>query len=302
VQDGFDAVVFAGGGCRCAWQGGFWETAAPALGLAPRVVGAVSAGAMMATVLFAGDGARCLAHFKALTAANRRNAYPRNLLRRRPVFPHAAIYRDTILASLDGDGVERLRAGPDVRVLLTRLPRWLGARSGVFVGFLAYQADSVGGPRVHGHFGRRAGFVAEVVSMRACRTVAEVAELILHSSSTPPFTPVYRRDGRPVLDGGLIDAVPVETVEPEARRTLVLLTKPHPADALPRVPGRVYVAPSEPVPVHKWDYTSPDGVQGAYDLGRRDGERFAREIASAGEAAVPGARCRETSRPDCTSV
>ena len=41
----FEAVVFAGGGCRCFWQAGFWEVAAPALGWQPRVAGAVSAGA-----------------------------------------------------------------------------------------------------------------------------------------------------------------------------------------------------------------------------------------------------------------
>jgi predicted patatin/cPLA2 family phospholipase len=273
----FDAVVFAGGGCRCAWQGGFWETAAPALGLRPRLVGAVSAGAMMAAMAVAGDGARCLAEFTARVARNPRNLYPRNLLRRRPVFPHAAMYRDTILASLAADAVARLQAGPDVRVLLARLPPWLGARSGVLVGFLAYHADLLGGAYVHGRVGRRVGFRAEVVSMRACRTVEEVADLVLHSSATPPFTPVYRRDGRPVLDGGLIDSVPVEAVEPEARRTLVLLTQPHPAAALPRVAGRVYVAPSEPVPVHKWDYTSAGRVRATYDLGRRDGERFVRQ-------------------------
>ena len=32
----FDAVAFAGGGNRCYWQGGFWEAAAPLLGLRAR--------------------------------------------------------------------------------------------------------------------------------------------------------------------------------------------------------------------------------------------------------------------------
>ena len=27
-------------------------------------------------------------------------------------------------------------------------------------------------------------------------------------------------------------------------------------------------------PVSAWDYTSPEGIQFAYDLGRRDGEAF----------------------------
>ena len=31
----FKSVVFAGGGSRCMWQAGFWEVAAPELGIKP---------------------------------------------------------------------------------------------------------------------------------------------------------------------------------------------------------------------------------------------------------------------------
>ena len=109
--------------------------------------------------------------------------------------------------------------------------------------------------------------------MRECATGEEVADLVLQSSCTPPFTPVYSRSGRPVLDGGLVDHVPVEGAL-EARHALVLLTRRHADEQLPRMPGRTYVQPSEPIPVKKWDYTSPDLIQRTYDLGRRDGERF----------------------------
>ena len=33
-----------------------------------------------------------------------------------------------------------------------------------------------------------------------------------------------------------------------------------------------YIAPSAPVPIHKWDYTNPIRVRKAFDAGRRDGE------------------------------
>ena len=112
--------------------------------------------------------------------------------------------------------------------------------------------------------------------MRDCESAEALTDLILCSSCTPPVTPQYRRDGRVVLDGGIYDHIPVEAVRHE-RRTLVLLTKQYPESWLPRVNGRVYVQPSEPIPVAKWDYTSPDLIQRAFDLGRADGERFARE-------------------------
>ena len=274
----FDAVVFAGGGCRCFWQVGFWETAAPALRLQPRVIGAVSAGAAMACMVFADAVAEGVAYFRARVAANRRNVYWLNALKRRPVFPHPQIYRDTILANLDPTRLERLRGGPDIRVLVALVPRWLGPRSGYLLALLAYQAETFIKPGPHAALGRQAGFVADVASVRDCRTPEEVADLILHSSCTPPITPVYRRGTRPVLDGGLIDSAPLETIPTPLPPTLVLLTKPYPPEHIPRVPGRVYAQPSQPIPIHKWDYTSPERVQATYDLGRRDGEGFAATV------------------------
>ena len=37
----FGSVVFAGGGCRCVWQAGFWSVAAGPLGLDRVVIGSV---------------------------------------------------------------------------------------------------------------------------------------------------------------------------------------------------------------------------------------------------------------------
>jgi len=44
----FEQVVFAGGGNRCWWQAGWWDTVAPELGLRPRVIAGISAGAATA--------------------------------------------------------------------------------------------------------------------------------------------------------------------------------------------------------------------------------------------------------------
>jgi predicted acylesterase/phospholipase RssA len=78
--------------------------------------------------------------------------------------------------------------------------------------------------------------------------------------------------GRYVLDGGVVDNVPVCALDEAPGATLVMLTRRY--AALPDVPGRTYVQPSAKIPVDAWDYTSPEGIQSAYDLGRRDGESF----------------------------
>ncbi len=274
----FDAVVFAGGGNRCLWQAGFWASAAGPLGLAPRVVAGVSAGATIACTLLAGVADVALGHFKQATARNDRNIYPLNALRRQPMFPHERMYRGAILAVIDAEAFGRLQAGPELRVLMTRLPRWLGPRSGVLVGMTAYEAEKRLGNPVHPRFARRLGFRPEVASAQSCESPEALADLLLHSSCTPPFTPVFRRQGAPVLDGGLIDNVPVTALEASGgsppERTLVLLTRRYPAGRWPEAGRRTYVQPSTDLGIGKFDYTRPEGLQRAYDTGLRDGDAF----------------------------
>jgi predicted acylesterase/phospholipase RssA len=267
----FGSAVFAGGGNRCLWQAGFWTAAAPRVGLAPRRVAATSAGAAIACVLLAGRIPEGLAHFKAATAANPRNAYPGNALRGRPVFPHAAMYRRALLELIDAAALARLHAGPEIVVPVTRAPRWLGPRAAFAVAGLADTVEHVVAPRVHPRLARALGFTAEYASVRDCDSPEALADLVLASSCTPPFTPLLRYGGQPALDGGITDNVPVGAVGDDP--TLVLLTRRF--RTIPAHPGRTYVQPSRPVPVASWDYTDPQGLQAAFDLGLRDGEAFA---------------------------
>lgn len=279
-----DGVVFAGGGNRCIWQVGFWETAAPALGLRPKAVSAVSAGAAMACMIFSGKTETALEYFTEATARNPKNFYPRNIVGREPCLPHYGMYRDALTHCLDEAALTRLHRHA-INILIARPPRWLGPVSGTFVGLGAYSLEKKVSFPVHSSWARRIGFRGEAVPVRSCATPHDLAELILQSSCTPPFVPVMRRDGRPVLDGGLVDNVPVRALDPVDGTALVLLTRVYPAERLPRLPGLVYVQPSEPIRISKWDYTDPHGLREAYDLGRRDGERFVSEWAPRGAKA-----------------
>jgi predicted acylesterase/phospholipase RssA len=281
-QSPFAAAVFAGGGNRCFWQAGFWSEAAAVLGLrrSVRRVAATSAGAAIACVVLADRTREGLAHFKSAVAANPRNAYPGNVLHRQPVFPHAAMYRRALLAVIDAPALARLHAGPDLLIPVTRAPRWLGPRTAFAVAGLADALEHAVRPSVHPHFARRLGFTAEHVSVRTCPSPEALADLVLASSCTPPFTPALALGGRPALDGGVADNVPAGAVEALDGPTLVLLTRRY--ARLPTHPGRTYVQPSAPVPVSAWDYTDPAGIQAAFELGRRDGEAFAQTAAASG--------------------
>ncbi|HSJ97015.1 MAG TPA: patatin-like phospholipase family protein, partial [Myxococcota bacterium] len=214
----FDAAVFAGGGCRCFWQLGFWSTAASRLGLAPERVGAVSAGAAMACAALIGVFEDLVEDFAARATATEGNFLPRNWLRGESAFPHERMYRATILTMTSASRLDRLRSGPDLRVLIGR-PPWGAGRAGtLLLGLLGSRLETLLGGGVHAVWGKRCGFRPELVSVRECESAEELAALLLHSACTPPTLPLYLRNGRPVLDGGLGDGVAVEAGEP-ARRT-----------------------------------------------------------------------------------
>jgi len=271
----YESIVFAGGGNRCVWQAGFYLTVAEAFDLAPARVAAASAGAAVAAVLFAGCFAAALAHFKRATTANRGNVHWANLFNGARLFPHAAMYRRALLAVIDDRALAKLHAGPELCVPITRAPRWLGARTGFAVAALADAFEHVVGPQVHSRLAPWLGFRAVYVNARECRTPEALADLVLASSCTPPFTPLLKHGGEPALDGGIADNVPVGALGDAPGRTLVLLTRRY--RRLPVHGTRIYAQPSIAVPVASWDYTNPAGLQAAYDLGRRDGDAFVRQ-------------------------
>jgi predicted acylesterase/phospholipase RssA len=274
----FDQVVFAGGGNRCWWQAGWWDVVAPELRLRPRIIAGISAGAATACMLYTHDARHVMTYYHGVLAGNRRNAYWRNLFGDQRVFPHYGIYRAALLAILSEGRLARLRDAPEIRVGVAHIPRWTSPRLAVVAGLLAYNIDKHLLKTLHPRLGRRLGFHPEFVRAQDCATPEELADLLLQSSSTPPFTPVLRRDGRAVLDGGLVDNIPVDALDAGPGDVLVLVTRryPRPPRFVLREGGqrRLYLQPSQRVPVSSWDYTRPAGMTQAYDLGRRDGEAF----------------------------
>ena len=272
----FKTVVFSGGGSRCMWQVGFWQSVQPVLNLQPDIVAGVSAGAAMAGMIMAGTAEIGLTLIKEATGANRKNFYISNFLTKEPVFPHYEIYRNTVLQAINDESLKRLKKGPEIRVLFTNPPVYLGARSGTFVGLLSYVIEKHTMHPVHPKMATTLGFKPTIVKLNDCNTAEEVADVIMCSSCTPPFLPIMRYNGKVCLDGGLIDNVPVSAIGEDGKggRMLVLMSRIHRPDRIPKTPERIYQQPSVTPEISKWDYTNPAGLQSAYDMGRKDGDIF----------------------------
>jgi predicted acylesterase/phospholipase RssA len=274
----FDQVVLAGGGNRCWWQAGFWDVVAPELSLKPRVIVGISAGAATACMLYLNDPRWVMAYYRDALSLNRKNAYWGHLLARdKDVFPHYKIYRQA-LNDIFGAGFGKLQTAPDIRIGVSHMPRWLGARTAVAAGLVAYNIEKYWRKTLHPTFGRALGFRPEFVRAQDCGSVEDLVELILQSSCTPPIMPAMRRNGRVVLDGGMVDNVPVGGLDRNPGRVLVLVTRRYPRPRMfvveHEAQQRIYVQPSVKVPIGSWDYTRAEDMRHTFDLGRRDAEHF----------------------------
>ncbi|MFA0812761.1 patatin-like phospholipase family protein [Microbulbifer epialgicus] len=278
----FDQVVFAGGGGRCTWQIGFWESVAGEIQLRPKVVSGVSAGALIAGLIMIGKASAAVDYFASVFNANARNIHWRNLFKEEPVFPHYAIYQKGIRALFSGR-FQRLQSAAELRVAVSRPPRWLPVTLALAVGGAIYYSNKYLLRSLHPVVARRLGYHQDFYRAQDCVDVADFEHLILSSSCTPPFTPRLRLHGREALDGGVVDNVPVGGVDPGEGRVLILLTRRYPgcADWFTRRRGEqlwTYIQPSKRPPISVWDFTNPEGLRKACEIGRQDGRKFLQNI------------------------
>ena len=189
--------------------------------------------------------------------------------------------RDVALTLADG-GFERLRAAHFPVLVLTAVPpRWLPAPLAARVGMSVYSLERQRRHgRLHPSSGRRRGFRPKAFDLRGCESPEDIIDIVLASSATPPFTPIGRRQGQALLDGGLVDNAPAFLADeiPGITRHLVLLTRPYPEASVGRKGNRWYLAPGEAVPISRWEYTRPDLIEATIALGDREAGRREAEL------------------------
>ncbi len=270
---GFTSVVMQGGGIRCFWQAGFLGEVGAKLKLRDKPIFAVSAAAGIAGAYAADRLQYAIDLFREAASANPRNFYPGNAFSRDPIFPHARIYARVLEQVFDAEAAAKLKQGAGLHVLLAKAHPALPAPVMVALGAALYGAKRWLAPQRWGALARTAGFAADYVDIRSCDGPAAMAALILASSCTPPFTPVLRWQGRPVIDGGLLESVPVSRLVDAQSHPLVLMTRAPGVRERFDFPHQL-AFPSRHLAVSAWDYTSPEGIDEALALGRRDAAAF----------------------------
>jgi predicted patatin/cPLA2 family phospholipase len=148
------------------------------------------------------------------------------------------------------------------------LPRYVSIALGIGL----YSAERSVRKAPHPRSPQMIGFTPVAVDARTCESVEELANLILASSATPPFTPIGTFRGLRLLDGGMIDNAPAFLAEQhtEARRSVVFLSRPYHPSVLGIQKHRLYLAPTRPTPINRWDYTQPHLLDETVAMGERE--------------------------------
>lgn len=275
----YAGLAFAGGGNRCYWQGGFYETVAPRLDLKPKRVIGASAGAlaMLYTALGLGAYVRrrvheaCSGRISELDWAGFRKGGR--------LFPVGDLYHAMLTELCTAERLAELQAQADFRVAISRPPRFWPLSVAAALGIGAYQFEKRFFRPVHPTAGRRLGFKPDLIRLADCAEPADLVAALMASAAVPPFMPAGLVHQRAALDGGLVDSAPawaLADMEAAGEPTLVLLTRPF--ASVPQVSGRTYARPSQVIPVSQFTITNWDGIRFAYELGIRDGEDFLRGL------------------------
>ncbi len=235
-----------------------------------------SAGASVATAVGTGKLHASLRQGVAYFDSIPRNAEWKELLRGRRPFILSKVFRTWVESFLDEKDLARLRdSALKIDVVVTRLVPRIPARLSAALALGLYATEKFWLKGIHGHLPHRVGFRAEHHELHRCGGLGEAHNLLLSAGSALPLTPLHYVQGRPALDGGFHDSVPLPVSREHDAKTLVLLTRHRPA--LPQIFAhceRVYLQPTQPVAAGTLDFTSGTNIQLTFDQGRREGERL----------------------------
>lgn len=275
----FDAIGFAGGGNRCYWQSGFWEAFSGLHPQRPHYYVTVSAGAYHCAMNIAGK-AKTIRHAAIAFAEEQRPDVDwKNLVHGRSPFVVGHLFDQFLTSMFDDGDLDTLRRQPPIFMQVSHPPAWMPSAMAALGSIAAYQFEKRLTGGAYSKAGRHLGLTPDWVSTHDMRTARDLIDAILATSSVPPFMRVGRINGRTCLDGGLVDNPPLlklRETEAAGGRTLLLTTR-H-GRVPPPARGRTIVSPSEPITVNNFTIRDPDGLRRAYEIGLRDGERFAQSL------------------------
>lgn len=265
----YDQLVLSGGGLRCFWQGGFMDAVRDEIGLEPVRIASVSGGTLSAAGFICRRGHDVLETMTTRFARNDSNI-AWHTMEDDGLTPHQRIYREVVEEVIDAEARRIIADGPSWQVLIAHPPLHGWPKGSGSAAALAYEAElhTISSP--HFSWAEKLGVSSSLVDGRAAAREERLTDLICAAATIPPVFEPPLWDGKPVIDGGMIDQAPMP--DPDEGATLIALTRPY--RTIPDVRGRTYLAPGEETPVDKIDFTDPEMLRRTWDIGVADGRRW----------------------------
>lgn len=240
---------------------------------APARVTGVSGGALSASAWIADEEDWLFERFSRAVARQDTNVTMTDVDDEDGRSPHQRVYEAIVEDVIDADAQRRIAEGPAFQISASVAPGKAGTTLRALAGGAIYQAEQVVAPTPRPRLSAAAGVEQRLIDARAAARGGTLADLIRMAATVPPAFRPDEWEGEALYDGGMVDKAPLP--DPDEGRTLVLLTKRF--RALPDDGDRIdYVQPSETVlSGSKLDFTDPDLLREAWDLGERDGAAWA---------------------------
>jgi predicted acylesterase/phospholipase RssA len=238
---------------------------------AKRLIG-VSAGAGIATAFATGRIPDALQAAVMRFNETRQNIIWSDVLKGRRPFVLPRIYSDWIGSFLQAADMRSLKEGPlKVDVAITRPIKYLPVTVSTLIALALYSTEKFWLKTFHGRLPHFVGLRPEYHDLTDCQKLDDARSLLLASAAAVPITPTHRVGGRPALDGGFYDNVPLPLSRAEDSNTLVLLNRYR--QDLPQafnLDDRTYFQPSRAVDATNMDCTSGINVQKTFNQGKED--------------------------------
>ncbi|ALO28265.1 MULTISPECIES: patatin-like phospholipase family protein [Leptospira] len=294
IQKGFGGVfqglwleeeicfAIAGGGCKAFYGLGFGHEM-KSWGLKFKEVSGVSAGAAMVLCLICGNEEECVSFFENIVRKNPANFYLSRLFKGGRVFPHEEMYRKTIRFGIDFQKIVKseikvfihtLKAIPKEDSLRNkfRLARLIAETAKAFLEDERDKKRGLNTERMQ-RILRKWNMKEVLFTKKDFDDEKTVEQIILNSSSVPPVVSVQSHEKEYYFDGGLTNNLLLEVFPPDKKTIGVYYEPTTIVGKDPKLLERCYLqTPSEPLPITSFDYTDPNGVRRAYELGKRDAQ------------------------------
>ncbi|MFB5649637.1 patatin-like phospholipase family protein [Leptospira wolffii] len=281
------ALAIAGGGIKAFYGLGF-AFALRTWGIRIKEVSGVSAGAAMAVSTLSETEVDSSNYFQELTKRNPKNFYWNRLLRILSPFPHHTIARRTVnyclrfpkliskaakirihTVEIPKETLDKNRKGePIQRLLLAKAASIIRAY---------FQDEEL---RKKGNLPHRVlkkmkdwGWRERIFTEEDFKDPETAAQIVMNSCSAFPVLPLQSLNGNYYLDGGLTNNLLLEKFSPELPKIGVFYESTTLVGKSPEIlRDTLLISPEGKFIDQGFDYTSPQLVQYAFELGKKDAE------------------------------